>query len=166
MTEENVQQDDPLWRYAVGLYRQPGCAALCLQLQNDFGASVNRLIFALWLAQSQRTLPAAAAMLEADQWQQTFLIPLRSLRYQLRESVTNDTEAACYEVFKQAELEAEKVELRRLQQLFDYSPEAPHSETQRLDNLNCCFDAGAQQNEQLQQCLLQLSEIARQYGSN
>lgn len=166
MTEENAQWDDPLWRYAVGLYSQPECAELCLQLQDEYGLSINRLLFALWLADQQRGYPAEALLQEADQWQREQLKPLRELRYSLRGQTESNNEERCYELLKQAELAAEKVELERLQQCMIDCPETGLMEELALENIYSALPADVAPVDDLRLRLLQLAGIAAQYGSN
>ncbi|MCV6612200.1 MAG: TIGR02444 family protein [Amphritea sp.] len=166
MTEENAQWDDPLWRYAVGLYSQPGCAVLCLQLQDDYGLSINRLLFALWLADQQRRYPAQVVLQDADRWQREQLKPLRELRYGLRGQTESNNEERCYELLKQTELAAEKVELERLQQCLIDCPEADLVEGLALENLYSVLPTDAGPGDELRLRLQQLAGIAAQYGSN
>lgn len=120
-----MSDDNRLWAFALNIYSDPEVAAACLQLQDEFGLSVNRLLFALWLAREQRQL----GRLQLDDrqladWHDSVLLPLRQLRYRVREqreqqSLDKQGFNSCYQQLKQAELEAERVELDRLYQLAD-----------------------------------------------
>lgn len=161
-----MAQDNALWDYAVSLYGVPGCAVLCLQLQDDYGLSINRLLFALWLADQQRRYPAQVVQQDADRWQREQLKPLRELRYGLRGQTESNNEERCYELLKQAELAAEKVELERLQQCLIDCPEADLIEGLALENLYSALPTDAGPGDELRLCLQQLAGIAAQYGSN
>lgn len=161
-----MAQDNALWDYAVSLYGLPGCAALCLQLQDDYGLSINRLLFALWLADQQRRYPVQVVLQEADRWQREQLKPLRDLRYRLRGQTESNNEERCYELLKQAELVTEKVELERLQQCLFDCPETDLIEGLALENLFSALPAGACPGDDLRLRLQQLAGIATQYGSN
>lgn len=161
-----MTQDNALWDYAVLLYGVPGCAALCLQLQDDYGLSINRLLFALWLADQQRRYPAQMVLQDADLWQRQQLKPLRELRYSLRGQTQSHSEERCYDLLKQAELAAERIELERLQQHLNDCPEADLIDALALENLYSALPTDAGPGDDLRQRLQQLAEIAAQYGSN
>ncbi|WP_432471284.1 TIGR02444 family protein [Amphritea sp. HPY] len=120
-----MSDDNRLWDFALKIYSDPEVAATCLRLQDDFGLSVNRLLFAIWLAREKRLL--GGQLLDDRQlseWHDSVLLPLRQLRYRVREqrqqqSLDKQGFNNCYQQFKQAELEAERVELNRLYQLAD-----------------------------------------------
>lgn len=77
--------------------------------------SVNRLLLCCWLGQTGRRLQPDQ-LTEADQWRESVLEPLRTLRYRVR-SMRDDADLdECYQQLKQAELAAEQVELQRLWQ--------------------------------------------------
>lgn len=119
MSEENA-----FWNYAVRIYSEPGVADLCLTLQNQYGLSVNQLLFALWLAQQGRLLPANLDDRKARKWRTEHLEPLRQLRYQARQYSASTTQKQCYQSLKQAELAAEKVEIELLYQLLECCAES------------------------------------------
>lgn len=99
--------DNPLWEYSLEVYGRPGVQQACLTLQDEFGADINLLLFAAWVA-------AQGAMITPGQWhtlhelsdtfQQQYLQPLRNLRRKLK-SVAPD---AAYEGAKALELELER----------------------------------------------------------
>ena len=111
--------DNALLRYAVHIYSLAEVESICLQLQQHYSLSVNRVLFSLWLASKGRLL--AVDLLDdprLQQWSTEILLPLRALRYRLKQAQTSDVNTAhCYQSFKQTELEAEKVELARLFEL-------------------------------------------------
>ncbi|MEH6575638.1 MAG: TIGR02444 family protein [Amphritea sp.] len=111
--------DNALLRYAVHIYSQAEVESICLQLQQHYSLSVNRVLFSLWLASEERLL--AVDLLDdrrLQQWNSEILSPLRALRYRLKQAQTSAADTAnCYQSFKQTELEAEKVELARLFEL-------------------------------------------------
>ena len=41
-------QGSPFWRFSLQLYRLPGVAEACIELQEKCGADVNLLLFLLW----------------------------------------------------------------------------------------------------------------------
>lgn len=79
-----------------------------LALQDEFGANINALLCAAWMAlqgQDNRTMPSATAV---TQWNTAMTKPLRALRKQQAKSGHNC--ARLYALLKDAELEAERHE--------------------------------------------------------
>ncbi len=111
-----MQLQNPLWAFALKVYSHSEVEACCLALQNDYGMSINRLLYAAWLATQQKLLDTATLKRSvAQQWQSGMTHPLRALRYRVR-SLRVDEPAldAFYTAMRKAELEAEKVELAYL----------------------------------------------------
>jgi len=111
-----MQLKNDLWDFALNFYQQPGIEQSCLDLQNEFGLSINRLIFACWGGIQGYDLDSIACD-EADNWQQEMTHPLRGLRYKVRERKQQESEYdACYQKLRQAELACEQIELALLYQ--------------------------------------------------
>jgi len=106
-----MQLHTPLWNFVLAVYAQPEVEDLCLRLQNDHGLSINRLLFAGWLASEQKQLNLEAlAQSNAVRWQTEVTAPLRALRYKVREDIKPVADSV-YNAMRRAELEAERVEL-------------------------------------------------------
>lgn len=112
--------DNPLWRYALAFYRQPGVAPACLALQDRLGVDVCLLIYALYAAQSQRVMNAAA-LTQADQgvqdWRKLVVLPLRQIRQSMKSGVSEmapDLNNWVREQVKVMEVNAEQVALAYL----------------------------------------------------
>ncbi|WP_415895379.1 TIGR02444 family protein [Neptuniibacter sp. PT34_22] len=111
-----MQLKNDLWDFALNFYQQPGIEQSCLELQNEFGLSINRLIFACWGGIQGYVLESITCN-EADHWQQEMTHPLRGIRYKVRERKQQGAEYdACYQKLRQAELACEQVELALLYQ--------------------------------------------------
>ncbi|MGP4842923.1 DUF2390 domain-containing protein [Marinobacter sp. 1Y8] len=98
--------DNPLWRAALDLWRDPQTADACLQLQKS-GWSVTRILTAIWLTTLNKRWDGHEPEGLAD-WRHRHTVCLRELRQGL------DKEGPCQllrEQVKAAELAAEKVEL-------------------------------------------------------
>ena len=101
----------------VRLYDEPGIASLCLEAQTRHAVDVPSLLF-FALADSdghgaddrdmQRLLE------RAGEWRSLFVLPLRHLRLTRRQGGRNTAEIEFYEKIKAAELEAERLQVRRL----------------------------------------------------
>lgn len=111
--------NDDLRRFAVACYAQPGVESACLELQAA-GADVCLLLAGVWL--ERRAIACteermAQLRIVADDWQAEVTTPLRSLRQAWREQAKSDGAlCALRERVKQLELEAEYIQLDRLQQ--------------------------------------------------
>lgn len=77
---------DPFWDYSLELYRRPGVAAACLDLQRRHGVDVNLVLLCCWLASRgvalDRDLLAGIAAAVGG-WQAEVIGPLRALRRRL-----------------------------------------------------------------------------------
>lgn len=109
-----------LWTFATTLYARPGVEAACLELQAA-GADVCLLLCGLWL-DSHGVAHSAdrEAQLRgiAEPWQREVVKPLRALRQGWRKAAGQDSALkGLRERVKQLELEAERVQLGRLQRL-------------------------------------------------
>lgn len=129
-------------------------AALALQAE---GLSVNRLLFACWLASIGRELQPADLGGEAQDWQQSLTHPLRALRYQVRTRKQQRPELeACYAKLRAAELAAEQVELWLLWQGLSEVhpvPAATGAELARINLQRVCSCAGRADAAALQPAL-------------
>lgn len=73
----------PFRDFAAALYARPGVAPLCLDLQDNYGADVNLLLFACWHAITRGPLEASLlsrALAFSRQWQAAVVAPLRESR--------------------------------------------------------------------------------------
>ncbi|NNJ18543.1 TIGR02444 family protein [Pseudomonas putida CSV86] len=109
-----------LWDFAVGLYARPGVETACLELQ-ALGADVCLLLCGAWL--EQRCVALSDERVEglrqlARPWQTDVVRPLRALRQQWRADALKDAQlAALRERLKALELDAERLQLQRLQDM-------------------------------------------------
>ncbi|OLS63171.1 TIGR02444 family protein [Pseudomonas putida] len=107
-----------LWDFAIGLYARPGVETACLELQ-ALGADVCLMLCGAWL--EQRHVEISDERVErlrqlAGPWQIDVVQPLRALRQQWRGDALKDPQlAALRERLKALELDAERVQLQRLQ---------------------------------------------------
>lgn len=107
-----------LWDFAIGLYARPGVETACLELQ-AVGADVCLMLCGAWL--EQRRVAISEERVECLQrlsspWQSDVVQPLRALRQQWRAEALKDPHlAALRERLKGLELDAERLQLQRLQ---------------------------------------------------
>ena len=112
--------NDDLRQFALACYAQPGVESACLELQAA-GADVCLLLAGAWL--ERRAIACTVERMAqlrkvADEWQAEVTTPLRSLRQAWRESAKSDGALrALRERVKQLELDAEYIQLDRLQQV-------------------------------------------------
>lgn len=109
---------DDLWAFALAFYAQPGVETACLELQAA-GADVCLLLACIWL--EHRGAACDEARLKqlttiSDDWRARVVAPLRNLRQSWRQQAVLDDELADLRTrIKKLELDAEQVQLRRLQ---------------------------------------------------
>lgn len=123
MTHDSTQLPDalrarllstPLWEFALALYGRDGIEAACLRLQDEAGVDVCELLWHCWLYRHGLAceLPPDAVR----HWQRDVTAPLRRLRRALKaEARTDEGVAALRATLQQAELQAEREALSRLQ---------------------------------------------------
>lgn len=102
-----------LWDFSLHYYARPGVSQLCLRLQDEHGANVNVLLWALWLGhRSMRLEPVQLAhtLRKIHSWDQHYVVPLRQLRRRMKVEfgVENASIEAVRTHIKQAELRAEQ----------------------------------------------------------
>jgi uncharacterized protein (TIGR02444 family) len=120
MTREEFCQT--LWAAMVRRYTEtPGLMLTCLALQDHHGVDVVMALF-LWLADAAGLSPTeaeAAALQDAVQpWRQNVVLPLRGVRNWQKAHATAEAELAHRESVKALELQAERLELDLLAQVF------------------------------------------------
>lgn len=110
-----LDYDNPFWRFSLRLYRLPSIERACLHLQDTTGASVNELLFALWLAQQRFafTQDWERARQGVRAWQQKYTQSLRAQRRELKRLALELPESpvsSLYQLIQKAELLAEQQE--------------------------------------------------------
>lgn len=117
------EDDDPLWRFALQVYRRPGVEAACLGLQDAAGCDVGALLYALYAAAQGRRMAEAdwRQLLEGSAaWRRDIVEPLRHVRQRLRQADARGMPAASTlrQAVKRQELVAERAQLQLMQQLW------------------------------------------------
>jgi uncharacterized protein (TIGR02444 family) len=104
--------------WALDCYQQPGVMSTLLALQDECGLDVLLLLASAWLwTQGRRVshedmLPMLA---QQQSWQDQVIKPLRLVRRKLKQ---DESAQSLYQQVKAVELEAELLQLRRLEPLF------------------------------------------------
>jgi len=108
-----------LWSFALACYERPGVEQASLDLQAK-GADVCLLLCAAWLesrAIECRAPRVAQLKTAAENWQSSVVEPLRQLRHAWKTSSEQDPALArLRERIKELELDAERVQLARLEE--------------------------------------------------
>ncbi|MDI5919423.1 TIGR02444 family protein [Halomonas sp. LR5S13] len=108
--------DAPLWEFALALYGRDGVEAACLMLQDEAGIDVCELLWHCWL--HHHGLACDACLDPVRRWQRQVTAPLRRLRRELKpEAGRHASVAALRRTLQQAELQAEREALSRLERL-------------------------------------------------
>lgn len=78
--------DNPFWRFSLSLYQLKRIKDACLQLQDDSGANINLLFFAIWTAQQRlRFNPDwRKTFIQFENWHQDYTLQLRRQRDELK----------------------------------------------------------------------------------
>jgi len=115
-----------LWDFAIELYARPGVEAACLALQAE-DADVCLLLCGVWLDSRQTALTeerVETLRQFSGPWQRDVVQPLRSIRKQWRANAASDAQLATLrEQIKALELNAERLQLERLQAFCENWPD-------------------------------------------
>lgn len=80
--------ESEFWDFSVDVYSRPEVNRLCLDLQNNYGADVNMLLFACWLGHTGRSTVTVSAwramILRLTNWRENVIKPLRGVRHMLK----------------------------------------------------------------------------------
>jgi uncharacterized protein (TIGR02444 family) len=104
------------WHFSLRLYSRPEVAVACLALQSKCDADVNLVLYVLWLAAHNRRVTCEDmrhAVLHTNDWQQSVVSVLRSLRKRLKSLSSQSGEEqfrTLRDYVRHAELEAERLE--------------------------------------------------------
>ena len=107
-----MQLKNDLWDFALSFYRAAEVESVCLELQEQHGLSINRLLLACWASLEGIALVSADFSGAASNWQQQVTHQVRRARYAARPN--KDALADCYAKLRAAELACEQVELALL----------------------------------------------------
>ena len=110
-----LMSDHAFWQYSLDRYGRKGVPEICLSLQDERGADVNLVLFALWLAQEGRSLgpeDAEECMAAVRDWHGSVVVPMRGVRRWLKDRDVEDTLARdrLRDAVKTWEIEAERME--------------------------------------------------------
>jgi uncharacterized protein (TIGR02444 family) len=114
--------ESPFWRFSLRFYALDGVAPACLALQDEADVDVNLLLFLLFLAEEGRAVEAADVRGFDERvaaWRDLVVKPLRTLRRQLKPGippVPHGVGERFRDQVKRAELEAERIEQRTLEE--------------------------------------------------
>lgn len=139
-----ISQEDALWQFVLALYSAPEVTATCLDLQDSYGANVNVLLFACWLATQGKSLQPShvASLIGAIEDMDTQVVkPLRNVRRFV--SAAQGDEAfivAC----KTLEIDAEKIVLKKLLECWEGLQRGDTSEVFRHNAITGRQNSGAE----------------------
>lgn len=115
-------KESRFWNFSIALYNKPQVAELCLELQDQYGANINLLLWCLWLEHQSIELSLqrlTAALVAIQKWDADYVQTLRLLRRKMKVEFAQDMNAVLHvrEQIKLAELLAEKCEQEWLEKL-------------------------------------------------
>lgn len=168
-----MDTENKLWAFANDFYAAPNVANQLLRLQNTYQVSINQLIYAVWLATQHHQLKCLPKHSdETHTWRSEIAIPLRTLRFQVRQIKQDETLQysgvdACYRQLLEAELAAERVELNLLAKaLSRYSQAAEqHLDVDKIvrENLILCWRDNASHAPEIPEPFSNFIELACNY---
>ncbi len=100
---------DRYWCYSLTAYAAPEVQALCLRLQNDYGANINLLLFGGFIGHSGQVLEAQDLRRIAERvarFNRRYTQRIRKLRQRVQQLAAGE----CYQQLKALELKAEQLE--------------------------------------------------------
>jgi uncharacterized protein (TIGR02444 family) len=106
---------NPFWDFSLALYADEEVARYSLELQDDWDADVNLLLYGIWLAHhgiAWQSEEVKALQAEFEPWRKMTLLPLRTVRRRLH----FETRRRYYNFVKKLELRAERHQQDRLWQ--------------------------------------------------
>ncbi|AOY90282.1 TIGR02444 family protein [Marinobacter salinus] len=115
---ENLEPDNPLWRFALKVWQDPGAQKNCLALQQQ-GWSVTRILCAGWLALDGKSYTGIEDA-TVTEWRDRVTGALRAARKWLPKA--NADCSALREGIAGLELEAERIELALAWHWLTYKP--------------------------------------------
>ncbi|PCI04115.1 MAG: TIGR02444 family protein [Hyphomicrobiales bacterium] len=128
--------DFPFWSFSIDRYMRPGVSRLCLNLQERHQLDVNILLFALWVADQDKTVDHdifVQLIQGAEEFHANVVRPLRHTRQRLKLTsygLPVDQAETFRTTIKARELAAEKLEQQLLFSAFNLMFK---SETQSSD---------------------------------
>ena len=124
MSESDAKNTD-FWDYSVQHYSKPGVASCCLALQDRYGLDVNLVLFCIWhgnnFGEFSQTQFDQLLNFSAD-WSANVVTPVRQARRWLKQrsgslGIAQTAIEKYREKVKRLELEAERLQQKRLQAL-------------------------------------------------
>lgn len=149
MTEAALPLDHPFWHFSLGVYRDKGVQAECLDVQERLGVDVNLLLFCAYLGTVegiQLTPPDLQSIADrVSSWHAEVVRSLRSARRVLKPWAADDTAigpeaSALRKHVQNLEIKAEQIEQAILWQWFS-SQTLPRANAEGLDVLAANVDA-------------------------
>ncbi|MCA8868948.1 MAG: TIGR02444 family protein [Rhodobacteraceae bacterium] len=126
------------WAFSLRVYATSGVESACLDLQDTHGLDVNLVLFCCWagslgVAFTKRQMADVAG--QSREWQDKVVQPLRTIRRDMKNMVTNDDQKqSLRDLVKQAELSAEMLQQHSLaQSLNGKQPDTPGKQVIRVN---------------------------------
>ncbi len=143
--------DNPFWRFSLSLYQLKRIQDACLQLQDESGANINLIFFAIWAAQQRlRFSPDWRSNFQQfDNWHNDYTLQLRRQRNELKviaEKADRNEHGPLHRM-REHILQAEKLAEQQEQAvLYYYYQErlglidCENRDAALLENLSSCFE--------------------------
>lgn len=134
--------DSELWSFSDQTYRLPEVKDTCLDLQNNFDADINIILYCLWVADKGITLSLqdVALLIQTTlPWQKTILKPLRDARQMIKQHIIAmpaDLLDQTVANLSEMELNAEHMSQLALEKIIDLSTAATSTSAVECATLN------------------------------
>jgi len=104
---EQLELDNPFWRFSLEQWQKPSLQTQLLHLQNTQDYRINLLLLAMWLGFEQRDIrPHLTSLIDASRaWHEQVVAPLRQTRQNLPAAVSG-----LKKQLQACELQAEQIE--------------------------------------------------------
>ena len=132
--------DSELWNYATQIYQIPEVEGSCLELQNQYDADVNILLYCCWVSEQKHRLSGEDIQIlqtTTAPWQ-TILKPLRDARQMMKQHIIlipSEQQNQTIDNMSEIELNAEHMAQLALEGCLDISQREREAEMSAAD---CC----------------------------
>ena len=126
------------WNYSCQLFQLADVAEVCLQMQNNFDADVNLLLFCCWAGENRRPLNKTEidSLIQASKPWQSAIKPLREARKLMKNQIIAmpaNLHTHTINNLSEMELNAEHMAQLDLEKTIEFSEQLANKETSAID---------------------------------
>ena len=133
------------WNYSTQIWTLPNVEAICLELQNNYDANINMLLYCCWVGDKNLSLSDddLQSLLDTIQPWQTIIKPLReSRKMMLQQSIAMPSELKDQTITNMSEMELNAEHMAQLALEKALKPEniAPCSQQNQTSGVDCSLN--------------------------